>query len=358
MTLIAGFRRNECPILMGDILISNNTESSTMLTFPTVGKISPDSLKNGIYRPSEFNQKVNLLSPHLALAWSGNLLEAKEFMAQIVGAGFHNDPSRERIIEIYNDLAPEDLSIIGLSYDAENITLFEKNSVKVNVHDSSFDWFQAGGTGYKRLLDAIPKKHSQHVKGSPNKLEYGIYTAISFTTHLLSLELYTGITLYELFGAGYEILHPYRNGLAKFTDLTYYFWNAEERAPGKWNLSSPFLAMKYSYHKDVLVIRSMSLRDGDTSKVWNDELCVIKPIYRIVGDEELVGYNPVSLNSRFISNSFFCKNFKGELDVFSDFIRYSEETSPVIWNNEFGLNAGVEISQEFLKEMQTKISLK
>ena len=221
MTLIAGFKMVDCPILMGDILLSNNLETAKELTIPTVGKIFSDSLKNGIYQPSAFSQKVNLLSPQLALAWSGNLGQAKEFMGQVIGAKIHKDPSREAIIEIFNDLTLDDLCIIGLLRDDKNKPiLFDINCERVDVRDSEFRWFKAGGSGYSRLQDTVSNMGSRHSSGTVNQFEYGVAATIQISTNLLSTELRTGFTLHELFGAGYEILHPLSNGLAKFTDLT------------------------------------------------------------------------------------------------------------------------------------------
>ncbi len=322
--------------------------------------ISSASLKSGIYQPSAFSQKVNLLSPQLALAWSGNLLEAKNFMAQVVGAKLHNNPSREAILEIFNDLAPNELYIIGLLRDEKNMTLFDVNCEKIDVRNSRFSWFKAGGTGYDRLQNTISGINSRLTSGSLNKLEYGISAAIQISTSLLSLEVQTGSTLHELFGAGYEILHPLGSGLVKFTDLTYYFWDVEERLPGNWHLSTPFLAMKYSYHKDILVIRSARLSQvankENAFKVESDELHMIMPIYRIVTNDELVGYSPASLNSQFMCNVFLCKNVRGEIGVFNTLGHYNNERPPIIWTDEFGSREGVNINSTFLYETIAKIS--
>jgi len=275
MTLIAGFMKNDCPILIGDLLISNTKESSDELVIPTVGKISPHTFQNGIFRPSAFSQKVNLLSPKLALAWSGDLLEAKEFMGQLIGAGLHNTPSRESILEIYNDLSPNELSVIGLLRDGEDLILFDINAIQVNARDPSIKWFKASGTGYGRLLNINHDLHSANISGNLNKLELGISTAVRITTSLITLELETALPLQELFGAGYEILHPLGSGLAKFEDLTYYFWTVNEIEPQIWGLSLPFLAMKYSYHDDILIIRSVRLSPDKSTNlpmIYSDEL--------------------------------------------------------------------------------------
>jgi hypothetical protein len=359
VTLIAGFMKNDCPILIGDLLISNTAKSNGELVIPTVGKISTRALKNSNYRPSALSQKINLLSPTLALAWSGNLGEAKEFMGQVIGAGLHKKPSRESIREIYDDLSPEELSIIGLLRDGKNMTLFDINASRVDAQNRSFKWFKADGTGYDRLIDAISESQSTITSGKLNKLENGISAAIEIVNNLLAFELETAISLHELFGAGYEILYPLGKGLAKFAELTHYFWSAEEVEPRKWRLSLPFLAMKYSYLNDVLIIRSVRLSSANqenTSKVDSDELHVIMPIYRIVDGNELIGYSPPSLNSKMICNVFLCKNLSGQIGAFSTIGRYDDRTRPIILSNEFESNEGIDINLNFLYEAVTKIS--
>lgn len=362
MTLIAGFMRDDCPILIGDILLSNNLETTIELTIPTIGKISSDNLRNGVYQPSAFSQKVNLLSPHLALAWSGNLGQAKEFMAQVIGAKIHRKPSREAIIEVFNDLEPNDLYIMGLLRDDKGMMLFDINCERIDSRDSEFEWFKAGGSGFNRLQNIVSHMNSRLISGNLNKLEYGLSSAIQISTELLSKELQTGSTLRELFGAGYEILHPIGNGLAKFADLTYYFWSIEEKMPRKWHCSIPFLAMKYSYHKDILVIRSVRLSPvASTSKenmhnIESDELHMILPIYRMVNNDELIGYTPDSLNSKYICNVFFCRNIRGDLEVFNNFGHYNNRLLPIIWNDEFSLNASASVNSKFLYETIAKIS--
>jgi hypothetical protein len=359
MTLIAGFMKNGCPILMGDLLISNVPDTNDELVIPTLAKISSNDFKKSIYKPSGLSQKVNLLSPKLALAWSGSLLDAKMFMGQVMGAGLPNNPSRESILDIYNDLSPRDLSVIGLLRNGRNITIFDINASRVDTRDPSFTWFKAGGTGFDRLTDTMSKSQSTITNGTMNKLNLGISTAIEITTNLLALELETTLPLQELFGTGYEILHPLGNGLAKFEDLTYYFWLAEEVEPQKWRLSLPFLAMKNSYHGDVLIIRSVRLSSGqhaNKSKIDSDELHVIKPIYRIVDNKELVGYNPASLNSKYLCNAFLWKKLDGQMGAFSTIGRYDDKTLPIIWSNEFKPSQGIDINSKFLHETITKIA--
>ncbi|MFQ5685737.1 MAG: pentapeptide repeat-containing protein [Candidatus Scalindua sp.] len=80
MTLIAGFSKDGCPMLMGDLLLSAQDDPATMIVLPTIGNISKKHLTKGKYRPSSHCQKVNLLSTKLAIAWSGDCICASDFI--------------------------------------------------------------------------------------------------------------------------------------------------------------------------------------------------------------------------------------------------------------------------------------
>ena len=112
---------------------------------------------------------------------------------------------------------PNDLSIIGI------LDAWPTDS------NSNFE-YKSAGSGYGTLLDIteINDFNLNVTSGKINKLEIGIATAVNIITALLSEELLTQSSIQNLFGAGYELVHPYKSILKKFDDLTYLFWSIEE----------------------------------------------------------------------------------------------------------------------------------
>jgi hypothetical protein len=359
MTLIAGFMSDECPIVMGDILISNNTESAQEMVFPTVGRVLAKHLSNGLHRPSKFLQKVNLLSPQLAIAWSGRRIYAQTFMRELIKARLHINPSREVMRDIYNGICvPGPESIIGIYRDGKELCLFGFNALTMEAPDQ-FTWIQAAGTGYLGFLKAISNTDAAVTSGVPNKLDKGIATAVRIITALLSDEIMTGIPLQDLYGAGYEILHPLGSHLAKFTGLSYVFWRSEEYEPGNWRLSVPFLVNNYSYQKDILVIRSVRISShakANSCKIDSDELHVVTPLYSDADYGEIVDYTPASLNTPYSCNIFLWKNHQGSTGAFSSYSRHANQSPPLIWTNEFKNNEGVDVNLEFVKTSMIEIA--
>lgn len=361
MTLIAGFLKGGCPILMGDLLVSSSDNSAKEICLPTIGKISNSHLSNGIYRPTKLCQKVNLLGPKLAIAWAGTMSYAKDFMQNIIAKKLHNNPERDALRDTFAKIGDhEKLSVICLYRNGKEICMFDFNASRIEPLIKGFEWFKAAGSGYDALLDIASNLESNTTSGHPNKLEEGITSAVGIAIGLISDEIRTGFTLQNLFGAGYEILHPLGRDLTKLCYLTYLFWSVEEEAQGVWKLQPfPFLASKYTYHGDILIIRSVRLSSNivvNSCKIDSDELHAISPIYRIVDIKELVGYTPSSLNSKMMCNVFLYKNYSGREGAFATFGYYTTQPPPVKWTNEFKSNEGVDINMEFVQSSISKIS--
>jgi hypothetical protein len=70
-----------------------------------------------------------------------------------------------------------------------------------------------------------------------------------------------------------------------------------------------------------------------------------------------MGYSPASLNSEWICNIFLWKNYQGHIGVFSTFGYYANQSSPIIWTDEFGSSAGIDVNTQFIKTSISKVAL-
>lgn len=57
--------------------------------------------------------------------------------------------------------------------------------------------------------------------------------------------------------------------------------------------------------------------------IGNDESHVVTPIHRAFNPEELIGYSPVSLNSKWMCNIFLWKNMHGDMGTYASFGHYA-----------------------------------
>lgn len=361
MTLIAGFLKDGCPILMGDLLLSARDDSNTEIVFPTIGKIFNEHLSKGEYRPISFCQKVNLLSPKLAVAWTGTKRHAENFMRKVIADNIHNNPSRDSLRTVFNGIGgPGNLSIIGIYRNGKEMCIFDFDVQPIKMSIPGFKWLKVAGSGSQAFLDVCRNLESDLTSGQLNKLERGISAAVILSTALLSQEIVTILTLQNLFGAGYEILHPLGSDLVKFCGMTYLFWKAEEEEHGNWKLVPfPFLSSNYSYYKDILVIRCVRFSSGAVlgqCKIDSDELHAFTPVYKSASPDNLIGYTPTTLNSKRVCNIFLWKNCNGETGAFATYGHYATESPPVIWKNEFGANEGIDINMKFVQSSISKVA--
>lgn len=363
MTLIAGFFRNGYPILMGDILASGTDTSTMELVFPTVGKVSRSALSNGKYSPSSLCQKVILVSPSLAIGWAGTKFYAQCFIKDLIEANCHKNPSQQSLSNIfdYQDKYG-DLRAICLYRDGTKLGIRGFNSLPVYCQDEKFTYFSAAGTGYSRLSDIVEKMDLTRIFGNhnPTELEMGINVAWYISAALLSQEIIDSSSLRQLFGVGYEVVHPLGSELSKFDDVTYFFWKTEEQGKGSWSIPAvPFLSIKYSYHDDILIMRNVRTyleTETKTCIINRDESRAIVPIHRDFNPEELLNYSMPTLNSKWMSNVFIWKNRHGKTGIYASHIHHNLRKPPIIWLDEFDTNRRVEINMEFVKNLVTKLT--
>jgi hypothetical protein len=349
MTLISTFQINNCPILVGDLLISEESDKNNLLNTPTKSNLLLSDTKMRIFRPVGLRQKVNLLSPDLAIAWSGNMDEAVSFYNQVIGSGICKKPSRELLVEIYHDLDnPSELSLIGMLKNESGIQSFWINAEKHSTPHPQIQNIVCAGSGQEGFLSYINNIDFNVSSGTPNNLTIAISHVIGIISALFASEIETSVTLKNLYGAGYEIVHPFGDHLTKFSDITYIFWHIDIQKDQVITEMAPRLAMKYSYYGDILAIRSAHISEN---KILHEDLHIINPIYSSKMKGQLI--KPASLNSNYIC-SVFETNLNEHVQCFTQVSRVSEKTRPIIFNdNEQGLN-DIDINEDFYKSCINK----
>jgi hypothetical protein len=73
MTLVASIMFDNVPILMGDILVSSETDRGQDVHIPTVGNKNVASK----YKASNLTQKLIIINDYLVVGWAGSLITAK-----------------------------------------------------------------------------------------------------------------------------------------------------------------------------------------------------------------------------------------------------------------------------------------
>jgi hypothetical protein len=343
MTLISTITICDCPILFGDLLLSEESDKNNILNTPTKSEILLTDTNRRIFRPVGLRQKVNLLSPNLAIAWAGNMDEAVSFYSQVLGSGLQKNPSREMLLEIYRELdEPNDLSLIGLLRTESGRQSFWFNAENLVISNPQVQNLVCAGSGKEDFVSYINHMDFNLSSGNATRLSIAVSQIIGITSALLSSEVETSATLQNLYGAGYEIVHPLEDHFEKFSDLTYIFWHIGIQKNQTITEIVPYLVMKYSYYDDVLFIRSIHLAGN---KILHEDLHIINPIFPPKYNKQ--NFTLDSLNSTYLC-SVFETNLNGQVQCYTQVSRVSEKTRPIIFHeSEQGLT-DVDINEDFV----------
>lgn len=351
MTLIASIQIDGCPILLGDLLLSGPAIDTNKFSFPTKTALDIPPRVSGKLEPDGLCQKANLLSPKLAIAWSGNKDEAVSFFSQVIGAGIQNDPSKEKIYEIYADLDnPDELSVIGMLKNSSATETFGINAERLSFPNPLAQNVIVEGSGKKGLVDLLNRSDGVLSSGTSSKLELAIGKTIGIISGLFSSEIATSETLQECYGAGYEIIYPLGDHLEKFSDLTYVLWKINVKNGSIIGDVAPFFAMKYSYFDDLLTIRSVHIADN---KLVDDALHIIQPIFSNQHIEDFSKLSPSSLNSKYIC-SIFETNLNGKPYCYSQIGRFVTVQRPIIFYDNNRSDFGIDVDQRFYRDSINK----
>lgn len=351
MTVITGLFSEDTALLLGDILTSIETTDSTYPYLPTVGLYPSQATTKATFKPFSYFQKVNLLSPKLAVAWSGSKDEATSYFNEIISTQSHINPKIENLINITNDINP-DLQIIGMLMEKDRYHWFSRNCKLIDNCRIDASETLVGGSGMSKFLEFTEFLDFHFPDGNPTKRDMLLGKALGIIGVLLSEEIRTGSTIRDLFGAGYEIvLIDENNNFKKFSDITYVFWDVGKDKESGNNFIRPILINKYFYEDDQLFIRSFI--PNDYPNFEKNTICV-PPIFRFSPKTMISSSSIQDLNSNNIVSIYFTE-VEGKVYATSRIvINSSNELRPIVFSitnkDEINFSINLEIVNDHIKK--------
>lgn len=330
MTIISGFFSEDAALLLGDILTSVVTTDPTYLYIPTKGFYASQGTSQAIYKPYSFCQKVNILSPQLAIAWSGSKDEATLYFSEIIGSNNHINPDINIIKSITDEISP-DLQIIGMLMENGRYHWFSKNCKPVELSTMDASEVFIGGTGAQKFKQFSEYLDLKTAEGNPSTRNLLLARALGMIGVLLSEEIRTGSTIEDSFGAGYEIVFIDENNcFKKLSDITFLFWNVNKEKELGENSLSPILIKKYFYDNEHLLIHSLLPKENFTFEYNTTQ---VPPVF---SHSPYILENKLSIqdmNSSNIISVYFTK-VNGKVYATSRIqINCTNETSPLIFTD-------------------------
>ena len=309
MTAILGFSYLRLPVLIGDIMVSQNSQFAPKSIYvPSTGNISIPSDVRHQYRICDLVQKVTIVDKNLAIAWTGDLEYAKNLLTTIQDANNISPFDYKTLTTYLNNESPSlkrrDISIIGLIKDGESWRLFAHN---IQCEEGDFSLYFEGGSGGKVLADELNNIQPSSLLSNATLLQNIIALGASLSATLITNEIHNHTSLKNLYGGAYEVLSINENGCTKLDNILYVHWIADYENGKFTNLKLTHL-FRHLYWNDLLIIRTVNFSDGLTTD--EDNYTIIPTVFNDlkIGD---VDNAPIpELNAQIVSHqiTFRTKN--------------------------------------------------
>jgi hypothetical protein len=260
MSLIACTLNHSYPLLVGDILFTSKQRLPQPINIPTFLKPIDDLLPPSQKAfPYCLRQKIYIIADNLCIALAGVHGEMETMLLAIKNHFNYKEPT---ILELDDFL---------LSFDKKEfiesayfILLAEKENKKTKIYtkklgnwdyveNSILEGMYAIGTGSQDFINQLQKNASYSFSGSMSQQEKVIAINSLSLVELLAREKFTGATLTDYWGAGFEII--YYDGLRfkKVGDLIYLIWKGKIDESNEFKCS-PVLLLEFTYRLNILLI--------------------------------------------------------------------------------------------------------
>jgi hypothetical protein len=270
MTLVAAARIRGVPVVFGDILISQR-ESNPGPSRPLPTRADAGDFLRAPYSIAGVRRKVVILSNHLAVAWAGSLLGAKQLIGELRGF-VRNTPNLDRD-HLFAFLDQDGYPDWGRGVRCELVGWLVDDRGPVAFHWKSDGDVYAGGEEYVVGTGADDFKGNARPDffyTSPDLTpdEQVARIALGLASNAIGREMFSGETLHDLYGGAMEVALFGEGRFAPLTDIAFLFWHVETDPEGRDLRVTPMTTiLKYRHIEDSLVVHTSRVRvnGGDRS---------------------------------------------------------------------------------------------
>jgi len=352
---------NKVPLIIGDLMLSGPKKGGiTTLIMPTVEN-AQEIFSTGFDKiPYELHQKIVVLGDNLVIGWSGDHLNATEVIRDLYAEN-KAAPVTKSALEDYFRSLPEHMwherdgvGFLGFVKDTTGIVEFGYHHTNLKTkHFGNVGFLGTGTDDLESVIRQFPSIPSSRM-GSPNPLQLAASFALGITGSLLAFELATHRTLQNFYGGGYEIASLIGGKFEKVSNVTYLFWAAEISDIGVRISQYPMHVMSFWYQGDILTIRSVYFSDPARNVSTYQANFAIRPMHRMVSQEELAALQIPDLNQKFLCNYFLMTSPSNGIEIYSRVdhapagegpIRMAEEHDKVI----------ISVKHEFIESVLREI---
>jgi hypothetical protein len=312
MTAIAAYSVDSCPVVFGDLLISGPSDKPNQVATPAGGDVTNFFGDSG-WGIRGLVQKVVILSPDCALAWSGSYVGARIVIKELREIAVHEQLTAARIssfLSSHPDLIQHSANFVGWVREPDGRFRQFWHQANYILETGLFGNMSIAGSG----LDAIKELVELSLQGERNEIgdvnpaARAISSGLSFASMLLNAELQGGEvapTLLNMFGGGYEVAAFFNGRFQKIPENTLLVWEVRNTSSGLL-IDLPRLIVKQHYHHDILLMKSAQkfYSDSGVPTIKEEQLHFIGPPDRKASEEHLSIGQDIPLDSNLRCHCF------------------------------------------------------
>jgi hypothetical protein len=230
MTIILSYQGPNSLVMLGDLLLSQQTPRTAPIQLPT--RFDPRfPLAN--LNLSGLVQKTICVSPDLAVAWAGNYLVARHVIREIATQWPERYYTGDKILSFINSLglSQQELESVSFIFWGRSGPGFGKIHVQdwLVKEERSADGrekFKFMGSGDFHFFETIGFK--LWGAGQIEEWQNSIGAVVGRASIALYQEITSDVTHNFLYGGGFEVVYPSDSGFRKLP-LTFIFWAYDDK---------------------------------------------------------------------------------------------------------------------------------
>lgn len=284
MTLVAAYRPEGIPVLIGDFLVTGGGQTSS-------------------------KKKIYKVSPNLAVGWSGSMFVAAPILRALFVAFEDKHVTRDEV-EYFFTHRPEDelstapLFIIGWLITDQPYCFLWNGLYPTKLF---YEAFHIIGSGSDKFADLVTRKSMGGSWGSKRTtIEQAIFSALSKATELYSDENLAKMNRREGFGHGYELLYFDGSEFNYVENIAFFGMDILLNSDNSNHCRQYEYWYRYHSLSNSSFLQSLNLKTGEM------RLEVIYPVFNYLGKDAAFEFTAGRFRADYYCIYMRIQNTKGE----------------------------------------------
>ncbi|MGD9632398.1 MAG: hypothetical protein AB7G28_24630 [Pirellulales bacterium] len=353
MTIVARFSVQGHAFLVGDLMLSGIPMEGRPAIVPTIS-LNPLRFETTERMPRGLCQKLTIIGDHIAIGWSSDNIAAAQDLFGELRLLNEFDRLTERSLNEHlsrqKSTLWDELGIIGfIRESSDRMRTFSTNCWEFNSVE--FGNVGAMGSGWKQVADYIDRETvlPTHENRALNAVELGISYSLQMMGSFLTSEIVSHDSLWNRYGAGYELATVESGRFCKLPSATFIHWHAlYEGGESIRFFRTPLRAFRYAYYDDLLVVRAVEFEDDDIRAKYRHQTFPVRPVYRTLSHQEKYEHQVPDMNGEWLCNYVYLHGLDFPPHIITS-IRHQPGKTPVVRFTESDGKLEVRVEPEFVE---------